>query len=238
MRKDKRIVAVMTLLLALTAAAILFYQEQWEDFPLAVIVESGGGREKIQSLKKIPDTYYVFLPGYADPGQAEIQTNWLHPVSIEGERVGNGASCADYPLNVPLGMTYSNRGRTIQQTLFFTQSGGVSTLYLDTAPGSMDYVNQSRDNSEGGTLRLYTPEGELDCSAGVQELAGRGNSTWDAEKKPYRLKLAAQQNLLGMGAAKDWILLANDFDASHIRNKAAYDFAGRWVRLFRRRPNG
>ena len=225
MREKKTAVYVMTALLLLTAAAILFYQEQWEDFPLAVIVESEGGREKIQSLKKIPDTYYVFLPGYADPGQAEIQTNWLHPVSIEGERVGNGASCADYPLNVPLGMTYSNRGRTIQQTLIFTQSGGVSTLYLDTASGSMDYVNQSRDNSEGGSLRLYTPEGELDCSSGVQELAGRGNSTWDAEKKPYRLKLAAQQNLLGMGAAKDWILLANDFDASHIRNKAAYDFA-------------
>ena len=89
----------------------------------------------------------------------------------------------------------------------------------------MDYVNQSRDNSEGGTLRLYTPEGALDCFAGVQELAGRGNSTWDAEKKPYRLKLAAQQNLLGMGAAKDWILLSNVFDSSHIRNKVTYDFA-------------
>ena len=73
MRKDKRIVAVMTLLLALTAAAILFYQEQWEDFPLAVIVESEGGREKIQSLKKIPDTYYVFLPGYADPGRRKFR---------------------------------------------------------------------------------------------------------------------------------------------------------------------
>lgn len=122
-------------------------------------------------------------------------------------------------------MTYSNRGRTIEQALIFTQSGGVSTLYLDTATGSMDYVNQSRDHSEGGSLRLYTPEGTLGCSAGVQEIAGRGNSTWEAEKKPYRLKLTAQQNLLDMGAAKDWILLADDFDSSHIRNKAAYDFA-------------
>lgn len=122
-------------------------------------------------------------------------------------------------------MTYSNRGRTIEQTLIFTQSGGVATMFLDTASGSMDYVNQSRDNSEGGTLCLYTPEGALDCFAGVQELAGRGNSTWDAEKKPYRLKLAAQQNLLGMGAAKDWILLSNAFDSSHIRNKITYDFA-------------
>ena len=225
MRRNRIIVLIMTLLLSLTAAAIVYYQEQWEDFPLTVIVESEGGREEIQCWKKIPDTYYVFLPGYADPGQAEIQANWFHPISIEGKRIGKGAFFGDFPLNVPLRMTYSNRGRTIEQTLIFTQSGGVATMFLDTASGSVDYVNQSRDNSEGGTLRLYTPEGTLDCFAGVQKLAGRGNNTWDAEKKPYRLKLAAQQNLLGMGAAKDWILLSNVFDSSHIRNKVTYDFA-------------
>ena len=225
MRRNKTIVLIMTALLFLAAAVIVYYQEQWEDFPLTVIVESEAGREKIQSWKKIPDIFYIFLPGYADPEGAKIQTNWFHPVSIEGESVGKDASCADYPFDVPLRMTYFSRGRTIEQTLIFTQSGGVATLYLDTASGSMDYVNQSRDHSEGGSLRLYTPEGTLDCSAGVQEIAGRGNSTWEAEKKPYRLKLAAQQNLLDMGAAKDWILLADDFDSSHIRNKAAYDFA-------------
>ena len=225
MRRNKTIVLIMTALLLLSAVTIAYYQEQWENFPLVVSIESENGRETIQSWKKIPDTFYIFLPGYANPEQAKIQTNWLHPIAIEGEIVGRDASCADYPFDVPLQMTYSNRGRTIEQTLIFTQSGGVSTLYLDTASGSMDYVNQSRDHSEGGSLRLYTPEGTLDCSAGVQEIAGRGNSTWEAEKKPYRLKLAAQQNLLGMGMAQDWILLADDFDSSHIRNKAAYDFA-------------
>lgn len=225
MRRNKTIVLIMTALLLLSAVTIAYYQEQWENFPLVVSIESENGRETIQSWKKIPDTFYIFLPGYANPEQAKIQTNWLHPIAIEGEIVGRDASCADYPFDVPLQMTYFNRGRTIEQALIFTQSGGVSTLYLDTASGSMDYVNQSRDHSEGGSLRLYTPEGTLDCSAGVQEIAGRGNSTWEAEKKPYRLKLAAQQNLLDMGAAKDWILLADDFDSSHIRNKAAYDFA-------------
>lgn len=225
MRKNRIAVYVLTALLTLVAAAIVYYQEQWEDFPLTVIVESEAGREKIQSWKKIPDTFYIFLPGYADPEGAKIQTNWVHPIAIEGERVGKDASCADYPFNVPLRMTYSNRGKTIEQTLIFTQSGGVATLYLDTASGSMDYINQSRDYSEGANLRLYTLEGMLDCAAGVQEIACRGNSTWEAEKKPYRLKLAVQRNLLGMGAAEDWILLANDFDSSHIRNKASYDFA-------------
>ena len=242
MRRNKTIVQIMTVLLLMTAAAIVYYEEQWEDFPLSVTVESEDGRETINSWKKIPDTFYIFLPGYADPEGMKIQTNWFHPIAIEGERVGKGASCADFPFDVPLRMTYSNRGETIEQTLIFTQSGGVSTLYLNTVSGSMDYINQSRDYSEGANLRLYTPDGKLDCSAGVKEIAGRGNSTWEAEKKPYRLKLATQQNLLGMGAANDWILLANTYDSSHIRNKAAYDFAreigaafspeGQWVDLY------
>ena len=174
MRRNKTIVLIMTALLLLSAVTIAYYQEQWENFPLVVSIESENGGETIQSWKKIPDTFYIFLPGYANPEQAKIQTNWLHPIAIEGEIVGRDASCADYPFDVPLQMTYSNRGRTIEQALIFTQSGGVSTLYLDTASGSMDYVNQSRDHSEGGSLRLYTPEGTLDCSAGVQEIAGRG----------------------------------------------------------------
>lgn len=55
------------MLVSLTAAAVVYYQGQWEDFSLAVIVESEGGREEIQSRKKIPNTYHVFLPGYDCP---------------------------------------------------------------------------------------------------------------------------------------------------------------------------
>ena len=51
MRRNRIIVLIMTLLLSLTAAAIVYYQEQWEDFPLTVIVESEGGREEIQCWK-------------------------------------------------------------------------------------------------------------------------------------------------------------------------------------------
>lgn len=225
MRKSRIMVVLMTLLLSLMAAAVIYTQEQWENFPFTVVVEAEGSRETIRCWKKIPDTFYVFLPGYTDRSRMYLQTNRFHPVSVEGTVVADGTACDGFPLDVPLRMTYTNRGKTIEQTLIFVQSGQVSTLYLDTVSGSMDYVNQSREHCEGGNLRLYTPSGTLDCAAGVQEVGGRGNSTWEAEKKPYRLKLAAQQNLLGMGAAKDWILLANAFDSSHIRNKAAYDLA-------------
>ena len=54
------------------------------------------------------------------------------------------------------------------------------------------------------------------------QIKGRGNSTWGQNKKPYNIKLGAKENLFGMGSAKDWVLLANNFDPSSLRNDIAY----------------
>jgi hypothetical protein len=48
-------------------------------------------------------------------------------------------------------------------------------------------------------------------------IKGRGNSTWNFPKKPYRLKLDAKASLLGMPKSKHWVLYAgyNEWLAGH-----------------------
>ena len=58
---------------------------------------------------------------------------------------------------------------------------------------------------------------------GGLQVRGRGNSTWDMPKKPYRLKLTDKQALLGMPASKDWVLLANYSDKTLMRNSLAME---------------
>lgn len=60
---------------------------------------------------------------------------------------------------------------------------------------------------------------------GETDIKGRGNSTWLANKKPYKLKLASKSNLLGMGKNKHWVLLSNPYDKTLLRNKLTYDLA-------------
>ena len=60
---------------------------------------------------------------------------------------------------------------------------------------------------------------------GEMEIKGRGNSTWLADKKPYKIKLDTKTNLLGMGKNKHWVLLSNPYDSSLSRNKLIYDLA-------------
>jgi spore coat protein CotH len=54
------------------------------------------------------------------------------------------------------------------------------------------------------------------------KVRGRGNSTWDMPKKPYRFTLDEAAPLLGLPKAKKWVLLANYADKSLMRNSVAF----------------
>lgn len=53
----------------------------------------------------------------------------------------------------------------------------------------------------------------------------RGNSTSAASKKPYNIKFSSKTDVLGMGKNKKWVLLANCFDKTLLRNQTVFDLA-------------
>lgn len=60
---------------------------------------------------------------------------------------------------------------------------------------------------------------------GRMRMKGRGNATWSYEKKPYRIKLDAKAEILGMPADKDWVLLADYCDKSMLRTSCGFELA-------------
>ncbi|MBP5512981.1 CotH kinase family protein [Candidatus Saccharibacteria bacterium] len=73
------------------------------------------------------------------------------------------------------------------------------------------------------------------------EFKGRGNFSWTADKKSYRIKFGEKVSLLGMNKSKKWALVANSVDDSLMRNDLAqylmgllvdeYPFWGEFVEL-------
>ncbi len=60
------------------------------------------------------------------------------------------------------------------------------------------------------------------------EIRGRGNTTWyGSDKKPYRLKLGSSATMLGMPSNRHWVLLANHFDKTLLRNELAFEMSRR-----------
>lgn len=59
------------------------------------------------------------------------------------------------------------------------------------------------------------------------KIQGRGNSTFEAPKKPYKFSFSdkSKQSIYGMPAENKWVLLANYYDKTLIRNAVVYHFA-------------
>lgn len=60
---------------------------------------------------------------------------------------------------------------------------------------------------------------------GTISIKGRGNSTWLLPKKPYKIKLDTSTDMFGFGKNKHWVLLANYYDDSLMRNTLAQQVA-------------
>lgn len=75
------------------------------------------------------------------------------------------------------------------------------------------------------SVSVENTEAQYSFENAAARIRGRGNSTWDYEKKPYRLKFNSSTDMFGNGAAKDWTLIANHSDLSMSRNYLAQSLA-------------
>ncbi|MCL2603643.1 MAG: CotH kinase family protein [Defluviitaleaceae bacterium] len=80
-----------------------------------------------------------------------------------------------------------------------------------------------------GTLRVTGTSEPFLMDETAVRIRGRGNSTWAAgqEKRPLRIRFTEPRTFLDSpNAARDWVLIANLFDASLIRTHIAFYLAG------------
>lgn len=117
--------------------------------------------------------------------------------------------------------------------LFSEGSMPVVDFNIDESLGSIADMNgdSSHESECYGNVTVQVPEGYVSeyskktFQSGTYELdyvRGRGNSTWYAPKRPYKFKLMEKQDFFGMGSNKHWVLLANYYDYTMLRNKYTY----------------
>lgn len=101
-------------------------------------------------------------------------------------------------------------------------------LNIDESMGTISAMNKDKNHNTScyGTL-------SFDGADFFMSIKGRGNSTWDADKKPYNITFYKKADydkkksvsLINGTEAKKWSLLANDVDPSLLRNKIGLDYA-------------
>ena len=168
--------------------------------------------------------YYVFLPSYADMERMKVSVPAGENICIGDKPLSDNMSCCEFDLETPYAL--STNGQKIA-TLWFLQSANVAAMHIDTATGGMKYIHRDKNYEESASVTLCTADGRIDYYSEESILKGRGNATWGYDKRPYSLTLPADSDLLDMGAATNWILLANAYDETNLNNKLVLEIASR-----------
>ncbi len=228
------IISLFTLLLlVLLPAGTLAAKggELWATFPGTQPAESGFALENGDGKKPIgavswwysekERAYFLFLPAFADAGNLRIWFSGAQDLTIDGRTVKNGENVS---LLTP-GAKFSIVLGKAKCELYIVQSANIPAMFLNTKSGSAEYIHKSKKNEEPGSLLMVDAKGDRLYDGALGQIKGRGNYTFSLRKKPYQIKLDASTDLCGMGKAKTWILLANHYDNSLLRNRIAFDLA-------------
>ena len=131
--------------------------------------------------------------------------------------------------------------RTLENSDSFS-GRGLPIINIELNGVTQDEINSgSKDiKYEGNELSLYNNGNMLEYDN--VEVKGRGNATWTWDKRPYRIKFDEKVDMLGMGKAKKWCLLANYKDETNLRTEIGftlekmlgmkYVMDGRFVELY------
>lgn len=245
MKYGKMAIFILTVFLAVLAVAGISQEPEIEEevtIPLRFSVKNGDVEELISCWDDGMGSLYVFLPGYAQMEDVYFRIDSDQQIIVGDCVAEDKMSCASYRLNEEYGISVETEDDVYCSLLRFVKSGDVPTMYIDVASGTMDYIHLEKTNQESGQMRLYEKNGVLSFSGEIESIKGRGNTTWFADKKPYNITLSNEADLLDMGAAQKWILLAEGHNDNPVRNKIVYDFASsvgipytpdtRWVDLY------
>lgn len=195
--------------------------------PLSVRVYSDNSVQKISAWYDAEsETYYFFLPSYANPGNTKISVGEYENLMTDGKQIKDGDDVFE--------LFETDRKYLLKESGFlgkthkvsFAKAENVSTMYVETSTGSMKEVFKNKNHEEPATVKVYDADGTVDTDASDVTINGRGNSTWtQEEKKPFTLKFGEKQSILGMGRCSKWILLADAKDKAHVKNKLIFDMA-------------
>jgi spore coat protein CotH len=137
----------------------------------------------------------------------------------------SGVTVTDFTKPVVL-TVISVSGMVKTYTVKFKIFTGLPILYITSASAIVSKDVYVKGNVVIDANQAYAQ----DVNSMTMQIRGHGNSTWALSaflKKPYRVKFDSKISMLGMTAAKNWVLLANYDDKTLMRNRIAMLLARR-----------
>ncbi len=232
-RNYKRAVIILLLFLLTTIITMLDFTEEHsvsaeqvnvsdKEFALSVWVRKNSSVKWWKEEQN--NKYFLFLPGAFQGKKLDLEIFGTEVVYIDGKKVKNGGKYRFTQGQHTVCMNNAKDSPAYSLEVMYTSK--IPALFLETDSGMLDQLHATKDYSESGTALFLDGKGHKYFEGNIEEIHCRGNSSFeDTDKKSYTIKLEQKTDLFGMGSAKKWILIANAFDNTLLRNTTAFAIA-------------
>ena len=201
---------------------------------LAVDLNNDSKADNINWYQKGSE-YYLFLPKGYDRNSLRVHFSDKDNVSVavydkDNKLIGlmkNNTKTNLFKNDKVILKTNIN-SKVVHSYVINVIQSDVASIYINLNNGDSDLnaINASRNHTtERPGYALVLDEDGNQIYADVEAMRGRGNRTWDKVKKPYQIKFTDKIDVLGMGKAKTYELLANVLDGPLSRNALFFEMA-------------
>lgn len=174
--------------------------------------------------KEDENTYYFFLPSHYENSDIEIHLNKDTYIQNDDKELRKR--------NIDIDEIEFNKEYEVIENeqycanVIFMHSENIPAMYITTSTGDLSFLKVDKKLSDSGRIVFLNEDASIEYFGSMEEISGRGNSTWEQDKKGWEIVLPEEKSLLGMTKASSWILLANFFDDTRgLRNYATYNMA-------------
>ena len=198
--------------------------------PDAVYAHASRGskdREAWVKWRFVDGTYYIFLPNTVNEGEpVELFSSFSGDITVGEAKI---APLGIEDLTPAAGKEYTFVNGKITASVVFMYSRAESALFVNNTDDfdGMDFFSYLQDNKENSVSASGAVTNASGAVTGVsiKKMKGRGNTSWNADKKGFNVTLKDTIELAGMEKCKKFSLISNFQDAALARNRILYDLS-------------
>ena len=175
----------------------------------------------------VDGTYYLFLPNSVKRGEpVELYNAYPEEVSLDGKAI---AANTVFDFTPEEGTEYLFRQGRTTRNVAFMYSDAESALFVNNNDDfdGMDflaYLQEDKSHSVSA-LGAYTHANGTVSDVEIKKMKGRGNTSWEADKKGFNVTFTDAIELAGMEKCKKFSLISNFQDAAMARSRILYDLS-------------
>ena len=189
---------------------------------------SGDSKESEAWVKwyDVSGVRHFFMPTCTNPESIEIFNAYSTKSTINGVTIEpNSIAVVPYKEGVEYNVSANNKSCKVK----FMISSAEAAMFINN-PDSFNgkdlwtYLTDDKENYTSATCATLDDEGNLDPT-GIKKIKGRGNTSWNADKKGFNLNFDSAISLDGMKKCKKFSIISNFQDPALARNRILYDLA-------------